>query len=297
MGIARKWVFPIIRLVLVGVIAIALVKLAFVPAGADETDPAVPTGAIVEPRIPAVLGTVTNDVVVRATVSADPAVPVRSTAAGTVNKLFVAQGATIAAGDPVFDVKVPIERDPAKSIDAEGNPLPPIFRYETVTATASGVLSSLAVIKGQDVTIGMTAGQIAPPTFSVSGILQPEQQYRLLNQPTEATVAITGGPAPFVCLGLRISTPLAGSGEGALSEGADAAAPPGPTGSGTTVSCAVPADVTVSRRSGQSAWVSATGVRCRSPRGSPRARRSSSSPPARLQARRRASARRCRTAA
>lgn len=225
----------------------ALAKLAFVPDTAEESSPAVPTGAIVEPRIPVMLGTVTNDVVVTATVSADPAVPVKSTAAGTVNKIFVTQGSPVSAGDVVFDVKVPIERDPAKSVDAEGNPLPPIFRYENVTAPAGGVLSSLAVIQGQDVTIGMAAGQVAPPSFSVSGALQPEQQYRLLNQPTEATITITGGPAPFTCTGLRISTPLAGSGDdgGSAAGAAGGATGGGSGGSGTTVSCAVPGEVTV----------------------------------------------------
>jgi multidrug efflux pump subunit AcrA (membrane-fusion protein) len=247
MGITRKWIFPIIRILLIAVIAVALGKLAFVPDRAEEASPAVPTGALVEPRIPVALGTVTNDVIITATVSADPAVPVKSTAAGTVSKLFVEQGATVAAGDPVLEVKVPIERDPAKTLDEEGNPLPAIFRYERVTAPAAGVLSSLAVIKGQDVTIGMVAGQVAPPSFSVSGTLQPEQQYRLLNQPTEATVAITGGPAPFACTGLRISTPLAGStgDDGGSTGEVGAASGTGSSGSGTTVSCAVPAEVTV----------------------------------------------------
>jgi biotin carboxyl carrier protein len=206
----------------------------------------VPTGTVTEPRIPVALGTVTNDVVVQATVSADPAVAVKATAAGTVNRIFATQGATVAAGDRVFDVKVPIERDPANSVDAEGNPLPAIFRFETVTAPAAGVLSSLAVIAGQDVTIGMVAGQVAPPSFSVSGTLQPAQLYRLTTQPTEATVAITGGPTPFVCSGLRISTPLAGSGDDGSGAGADAGTPSGGAStSGTTVSCAVPSDVTV----------------------------------------------------
>lgn len=245
-GITRKWIFPIIRILLVAVIAIALAKLAFVPDQTEESSPAVPTGEVTEPRIPVGLGTITNDVIITATVSADPAVPVKSTAAGTVSKLFVEQGAPVAAGDPIFEVKVPIERDPAKSVDAEGNPLPAIFRYERVTAPAAGVLSSLAVIRGQDVTIGMAAGQVAPPTFSVSGSLQPEQQYRLLDQPTEATVAITGGPAPFVCTGLRITTPLAGS----TGDGGGSAPDAGATGgsgasTGATVSCAVPAEVTV----------------------------------------------------
>ena len=247
MGIARTWVFPILRILLVALVAAALIKLAFFPDRPADAAPAQPTGAIVEPRTVATLGTITNDVVIKATVTADAALPMKSTAAGTVNKIFVAEGASVAEGDIVFNVKVPIERDPADSVDAEGKPKPAIFRYVDVTAPAAGTLSSLAVIAGQDVTIGATAGAVAPPTFSVSGTLEPAQQYRLLNRPTEASVTITGGPAAFTCTNLRITTPLAGStgadspatGGGAGTSGA------GTTASGTTATCTVPGDVTV----------------------------------------------------
>ena len=251
MGVVRKWVFPVLRIVLVAVIALALGKLAFFPDTVEESS-AVPTGEIVEPVVPVALGTIVNDVTVPATVSADAAVRVKSTALGTVDEIFVAQGAPVSAGDTVFDVKVEIVREPEDSVDAEGKPLPAIFRYEEVTAPASGVLSSLAVIEGQDVTIGLVAGQIAPPTFSVSGSLEPAQQYRLVDQPTDASIAITGGPAPFTCTGLRIVTPLPGSdgGSGGGTAGGGTTDGGGGTsggggGSTTTVSCPVPNGVTV----------------------------------------------------
>lgn len=247
MGIARTWVFPILRMLLVAVIAVALIKLAFFPDGPAEADPAQPTGTIVEPRVPVTSGTITNDVVITATVSADPAVPLRSTAGGTVNKIFVSQGATVSAGDVIFNVKVPIERDPADSVDAEGNPKPAIFRYEDVVAPIAGTLSSLSVIAGQELTVGAAVGNVAPPSFSVSGNLEPAQQYRLLNRPGDASVTITGGPAAFTCTNLRITTPLAGSStdESASSAGGGGAGSGSTTGSGTTATCAVPGDVTV----------------------------------------------------
>ncbi|MDQ1084544.1 MULTISPECIES: hypothetical protein [Microbacterium] len=250
MGIARTWVFPILRLLLVAVVAAALVKLAFFPDRPADASPAVPTGAIVEPRTVAALGTITNDVVIDATIAADAAVPMKATAAGTVNKIFLAQGASVTQDDVVFDVKVPIERDPADSVDEEGKPKPAIFRYVEVTAPASGTLSSLSVIAGQEVTIGMTVGTVAPPTFSVTGTLQPAQQYRLLDRPTEATVTITGGPAAFTCGTLRITTPLAGStgdasGTGQPDGSGGGGTAPGASGSGTTATCSVPGDVTV----------------------------------------------------
>lgn len=247
MGIARTWVFPILRILLVAILAVALVKLAFFPDRPADAAPAEPTGAIVEPRVVAALGTITNDVVMKATVSADAAVPLKSTAAGTVNKIFIAQGAQVNAGDVIFDVKVPIERDPADSVDAEGKPKPAIFRWENVTAPAGGTLSALSVISGQEVTIGAVAGNVAPPSYSVSGTLEPAQQYRLLNRPTEATVTITGGPAAFTCGNLRITTPLAGSGGGESSTSGTegAAAGTGASGASTTATCGVPGEVTV----------------------------------------------------
>ena len=89
------------------------------------------------------------------------------------------------------------------------------------------------------VSVGEEVGQVAPPTFNVTATLSPEQQYRLLNKPTEAEVQVTGGPAPFICTGLTITTPLAGAGSGGDGESG------GTGGSTTTVRCAVPADVTV----------------------------------------------------
>lgn len=104
------------------------------------------------------------------------------------------------------------------------------------------MLSSLDVIPGQVVAIGAVTGQIAPPSFNVTATLTPEQQYRLSEQPTEALVTITGGPAPFTCTGLSITTALAGAGSG---EGEQGVQPAPASGSGATVRCAVPAEVRV----------------------------------------------------
>ena len=100
------------------------------------------------------------------------------------------------------------------------------------------MLSSFTVLVGQMVAVGDTVGQVAPPTFNVTATLAPEQQYRLLAQPTEAQVTVTGGPAGFTCTGLTITTPLAGAGSGTGDGDA-------PGAGGATVRCAVPADVTV----------------------------------------------------
>jgi macrolide-specific efflux system membrane fusion protein len=244
----RKWVFPILRLVVIAAIAVALVKLAFFADSAEATDPAQPTGQVVEPQVPVALGTITNDVTLPGTVSADAAVPVKAVAVGTVDELFFAPGQTVTAGDKIYDIKVETVLDPVETTDETGmvtvtQPKPAIT-FEKVYAPADGVLSALTVIHGQAVAIGDITGQVAPPSFSVSGSLSPEQQYRLVSQPTEASISITNGPAPFTCTGLRVSTPLAGADADASAGGGDqGAAPTG--GTATTVSCAIPAEVTV----------------------------------------------------
>jgi hypothetical protein len=241
-GVWRKWVFPILRLLVLAAIAVALVKVAFFADPPPTDGPAVPTGSITDPQVTATLGTIVNDVSLDGTVSADAAVAVRATGAGTVDEIFLPQGTTVAVGDKIFDIKVETPQDPVESTDAMGvvtvSQPKPIISYAKVFAPAAGVLSSLTVLHGQAVAIGDAAGQVAPPTFSVSGTLSPEQQYRLLDKPTEATVTITGGPAPFTCTGLTITTPLAGEGTGTQGDGTGGS-------TGATVRCAVPPEVTV----------------------------------------------------
>ncbi|TFD69902.1 efflux RND transporter periplasmic adaptor subunit [Cryobacterium gelidum] len=244
MNVARKWIFPILRLVVIAAIAVALVKVAFYPDNAADSNPAEPTGVIVEPQIPVALGTISNDVTLPGTVTADPAVAVKATAIGTVDEIFLAAGQTVNKNDKIYDIRVETIKDPVESTDADGNITitqpKPVITFVKVLAPITGTLSSLGVIHGQSVAVGDATGQVAPPSFSVSGALSPEQQYRLLSKPTEASVAITNGPAPFTCTGLTITTPLAGAAAGA--DGVSG----GETGSsGTTVTCAIPAEVTV----------------------------------------------------
>ena len=256
MGVWRKWIFPTIRIVLVAVIAIALAKLAFFPDRAEaDTETLSPTGSVSEPQVPVARGSIANDVVLTGTVNADAAAPVKATGTGAVDEVFAAAGQQVAAGQKLYDIKVPDEVEPAETVGPDGMPTmttpKPSFHFEKVLAPTAGVLSSLDVITGQPVATGDVTGQVAPPSFNVTATLSPEQQYRLTSAPTEALVTIAGGPAPFTCGGLVISTPLSGAGAGGGAGGAGAAAGAGAAGSGaeasggTTVRCTVPGDVRV----------------------------------------------------
>lgn len=224
MGVWRKWIFPIIRIIIFAAIAVALVKVAFLGDVGQESNPDIPSATVTEPQIPVVLGTIQNDVVLQGTVAADDAVEVKATAPGVLRAVKAGAGNWVDAGAELFVIREQVMRDDGTSW----------LRDIKVTAPVSGTLSSVTVIVGQSTTIGDAIAKIAPPSFHVTATLAPEQQYRLLNQPTEATIQVLGGPAPFTCTGLSITSALAGTGSG-----------DGDTGSGTTLRCAVPAEVRV----------------------------------------------------
>ena len=224
MGVWRKWIFPIIRIIIFAAVAVALVKIAFFGDVAQTGDPDVPTATITEPQIPVALGTIQNDVVLQGTVAADEAVEVKATAPGVLRTATAGAGAWVDAGAELFVIREQVMRDDGTSW----------LRDVKVTAPVAGTLSSVTMIVGQSTTIGDAIAKIAPPSFHISATLAPEQQYRLLNQPTDAQIQVLGGPAPFTCTGLTISSALAGAASG-----------DGDTGSGTTLRCAVPAEVRV----------------------------------------------------
>jgi multidrug efflux pump subunit AcrA (membrane-fusion protein) len=101
-------------------------------------------------------------------------------------------------------------------------------------------VSGLPVLVGQIVAVGDVVASVAPPTFSVTGPIRPEDQFKLVAQPADGQVEVVGGPGAFTCTGLTISSPLAGA-------ETPAADPSGasPTPAGATVRCSVPADVRV----------------------------------------------------
>jgi multidrug efflux pump subunit AcrA (membrane-fusion protein) len=173
---------------------------------------------------------------------------VKATLQGKVSKVVAGQGATLQAGDPILVIRQETPADPVVAADGTVTQPKPKVVTETVTASAAGSLAELGVLVGQEVAVGDAVGRIAPPTFRATAALTAEEQYRLVTQPTAATVAITSGPAPFECSDLRIGQQAASSGEGAGSTGGTDAGSSGGTESastGATVSCAVPAGTRV----------------------------------------------------
>lgn len=201
----RRWVFPIMLLLVLGACAAGLVKLAFFPDSADAI--VSPDAGITDPVIAVERGSVVNELSLSANVARDAAAPVRSEVDGTVTAVHVADGTYVSAGQALFTIK---QDYPERTLD--------------IVAPAAGDLSEIAAIKGQQVSIGATVATLSPASYHLVAAVEPVQLYRLVGAPSDATVTITGGPAPFTCTGIRVQI----ADDGAAS-----------------VRCAVPADQTV----------------------------------------------------
>lgn len=236
MSFARKWIFPIVWIVVFAAIASALVKIAFFPDRSEAADPAHPSAQIVEPQYQVIKGTVTNDVSLTGSVDADTPIPIPAILTGEVREVYVSKGQAVTAGQEILSLKAVVTNPDGTTYND----------WETVTAPAAGVLSTFSALVGQNFSVGDPVGQVAPPSFHVSGSIPAEQLYRLLNKPADAQVTINGGPAPFTCTGLTITAATAGTGGGTSGGGANSPGDGGGTPSGgPVVSCTVPPEITV----------------------------------------------------
>lgn len=201
----RRWIFPLLLVLLIGACAAALVKIAFFPDRAESV--VSPEAAITDPVVAVERGSVVNALSLSGNVARDDAYPVRSEINGTVIAVHVGDGAGVAAGQKLFTVR---QDDPRKDID--------------VLAPEAGDVSELAVVKGQTTTVGTETYKLTPARYHLLATVEPVQLYRLVNAPTEATVTITGGPAPFACTGVGVQVTAEGT---------------------ANVRCAIPGDQTV----------------------------------------------------
>ena len=201
----RRWIFPLLLVLLIGACAAALVKIAFLPDRAESV--VSPEAAITDPVVAVERGSVVNALSLSGNVARDEAYPVRSEINGTVIAVHIGDGAAVAAGQKLFTVR---QDDPRKDID--------------VLAPEAGDVSELAVVKGQTTTVGTETYKLTPARYHLLATVEPVQLYRLVNAPTEATVTITGGPAPFACTGVGVQVTPEGT---------------------ANVRCAIPGDQTV----------------------------------------------------
>lgn len=201
----RRWIFPLLLVLVFGVCAAALVKIAFFP---DRTEAVVsPEAGITDPVVVVERGPVVNSLSLSGNVARDEEYAVRSELNGSVLAVHVGEGASVVAGQKLFTIR---QDDPRKDID--------------VLAPEAGDVSEIALVKGQTTSVGTETYTLTPARYHLLATVDPVQLYRLVNAPTEATVTITGGPAPFACTGVGVQVTAEGT---------------------ANVRCAIPADQTV----------------------------------------------------
>lgn len=201
----RRWIFPLLLVIILGASAAALVKIAFFP---DRVESVVsPEAGITDPVVAVERGAVVNALSLSGNIARDEVVAVRGEINGTVLAVHVGEGAAVAAGQKLFTVR---QDDPRKDID--------------ILAPEAGDVSEIALVKGQMTSVGTEIYKLTPARYHLLATVEPVQLYRLVNAPTEGTVTVTGGPAPFTCTGVRVQVTAEGT---------------------ASVRCAIPTDQTV----------------------------------------------------
>lgn len=246
MGITRRIIFPALRIVIWAVIAVTLVVIAFKSAPQAEGDTASPSAVVSLPQVEVSSGAITNTVTLTGQVVADPASAEKVTQAGKVTAVHAKVGDAVAVGAPLLEVTLETPQDPLVTTNKETGEetmteRKPKITRSTMTATTAGTVATFTAIKDQEVTVGDTFAAISPGTLSITASMLPEQQFRLLTIPSEGSVTVTGGPAPFTCTALRMGTAAAADPtDGAEMTGEAPGAAPS-----ASITCAVPAGVTV----------------------------------------------------
>ncbi len=234
MNVLTKAVFPALRLIVWLIIAAALVKIGFFPATDDSPDDVIDPGSdFGAPTTFVERATIRDDIAAPATVIADPARDVKTDVSGYVGYWARAEGDTISAGQPIVEVRRPIEGSPTGA-----------WTRHTLEAPIGGILHRSVPLNG-DVNGGDVVFTVTPTTMSIEATLTPEQRYRLVENPESASVRLQGGPVPFSCERLTFGASTTGSGGGNGDNGDNGGGDNGGGGdtSSFTMTCPAPADI------------------------------------------------------
>lgn len=227
--------FDIVKVVAWCVIALALVKLAFFPAGVKDTTQN-PSADFQESTVTVEKGSVTSSVSADGTITQDGAGGLKAPIEGTIISIAVGEGQEVGAGARIAQIRQEIPGEDSYREDSEGNPIVipgrTNYRSQWVTAPVAGTVHLTAVLN-QSVNAGDSIGNIQPKTHAVVAQLTADQMYRLTSMPESAHVSVKNGPQPFDCTGLKISTNTGSATED------------GVTATNIEARCPIPADIRV----------------------------------------------------
>lgn len=229
MAALRRYVFPLFWMLILGIIAISLARLAFFPgeSGAAEEDPISPSADFDQYATAAVSrADISSELVLPATVAPDEGTPLKATAAGEINKVWVKDGDEVQEGTKILQVRVPVEADPVEvaapedaataadgtdgaedgtAVEEVAAPAAPAtsapqeYRYLTLVADGRGIVRDLTAVEWETVSVGDTVATLSPGTYSITADLTPEQQLSLLDVDIEATATLPSLTDPITC--------------------------------------------------------------------------------------------------
>lgn len=216
MDTLRRYVFPVIWMLIFGLIALALVKMAFFPSG-DETageDPLTPGADFDQYALVTVEPTdLASALVLPAMVQPDAGTALKATSTGEITKIWLGNGDQVELGQRILQVRYPVEPEPVEmpavpdgeDSPEEGAPIPASrpavteYRYVNLIATATGTISGMEVVEWGDLAEGDGVATISPGTYSIIADLTPEQQLSLLDVELDATAVLPTTPDPVAC--------------------------------------------------------------------------------------------------
>ncbi|AYJ32739.1 hypothetical protein D4R08_04860 [Corynebacterium xerosis] len=261
--IARVFKYSLLVLATVSLVKIAFFPSAEEPAMIAEGDFAPPTTTLTQASI-------NSEKKLPASILRDAPVPVRATASGEVTSVFVGSGQTVNSGQGLIQVKKTTMPAGGAASGAAGtgpgaggngeageaestqSAPQPVVTYQNIAAQSGGTVE-LNVVLGQNVEAGQEIGVISPGRFHAVAQLKPSQLYSMGEGLQSGKLAITDGPAPFLCTEVKIvassSGAAAGTGAAGGAAGAGASASSGAaasgSGSGPQIRCGIPDDQTV----------------------------------------------------
>lgn len=216
----RRYVFPLVWMVILAVIALALVKIAFFPSTASgaQEDPVFPEATVdAYATVPVQRGDVSSSLELDAVITPDPGTALKANASGDITKIWAPNGTKVAKGDRILQVRVeegaslpepaepadPTAPEAADGADAAPAPEPaapaPQYRYINLYAPADGTVRGLEVEEWDSIGQGDGLGSISPGTYSAVASLTPEQQLSLLDIKLKATLTLPGSDEPLTC--------------------------------------------------------------------------------------------------
>ena len=227
MDALRRYVFPLIWMLILAVIALSLARMAFFPADASGAaeDPDVPTAEFDQYAVvPVETSDIASELALPATVQPDEGTELKATDEGEINKIWAREGDTVEKGQRILQVRVPeepapVDVPPEMPADGttggdgtdEGGPEPieqpapqpeqteQQYRYLTLYANAPGKITGLTLEEWESIATGDVVATISPGTYSIVAELTPEQQLSLLDVDIDASAILPTAADPVHC--------------------------------------------------------------------------------------------------